>query len=292
MRTARTSIGVNIALSAFKLFAGIVANSAAMVADAIHSITDLVSTVIVIIGIRMAGKQPDKEHPYGHERFECVATLLLAALITVVGVGLGWAGVQTIIAGDFNEISVPGLLALIAAVVSIGAKEGLFWYVRAAAKKIDSSSLMADAWHSRADGLSSIGSFIGILGARMGFPILDPVAAIVICIFILKTALSIAKDAIGKMTDRSCSEETEEEMHQIIQAHGGVEKIDRLHTRMFGNRIYVDVDISVDGSVSLEDAHNIAQDVHDDIERQFSKVKHCMVHINPSAAGAGSVSTL
>jgi len=281
MRTARNSIGVNIALSAFKLFAGIFAQSAAMVADAVHSITDLISTVVVIIGIKMAGKQPDKEHPYGHERFECVATLVLAALITVVGAGIGWAGVQTIMSGDFNEISIPGVLALIAAIVSIGVKEVLFWYVRAAAKKIDSSGLMADAWHSRADGLSSIGSFIGILGARMGFPILDPVAAIIISLFILKTALSIAKDALGKMTDRACSDETEEEMRKVIEAHNGVEGIDRLNTRMFGNRIYVDVDICVDGTASLKEAHDTAESVHDAIERQFDKVKHCMVHVNP-----------
>ncbi|MCL2377910.1 MAG: cation diffusion facilitator family transporter [Defluviitaleaceae bacterium] len=282
MRTARNSIGVNIALSAFKLFAGIFAGSAAMVADAMHSITDLVSTLVVIIGIKMAGKQPDKEHPYGHERFECVATLILAALISVVGIGIGWAGVTAIISGDFNEISVPGVLALIAAVVSICVKEGLFWYVRAAAKKIDSSGLMADAWHSRVDGLSSIGSFIGILGARMGFPILDPVAAIVICLFILKTALGIAKDALGKMTDRACSDETEAQMRDVIMAHQGVEGIDRLNTRMFGNKIYVDVDICVDGRISLKEAHDTAQGVHDAIEQQFDKVKHCMVHVNPA----------
>ena len=281
MRTARNSIGANIALSAFKLFAGIFAQSAAMVADAMHSITDLISTVVVIIGIKMAGKKPDKEHPYGHERFECVATLVLAALITVVGAGIGWAGVQTIISGDFNELSVPGVLALIAAVVSIGVKEGLFWYVRAAAKKTDSSGLMADAWHSRVDGLSSIGSFIGILGARVGFPILDPVAAIVICLFILKTALSIARDALGKMTDRACSDETEAEMREVILSYDGVMGIDRLKTRMFGNKIYVDVDICMDGTVYLKEAHDTAENVHDAIERQFDKVKHCMVHVNP-----------
>ncbi|MCL2405262.1 MAG: cation diffusion facilitator family transporter [Defluviitaleaceae bacterium] len=281
MRTARNSIGVNIALAAFKLFAGIFAQSAAMVADAVHSITDLVSTVVVIIGIRMAGKKPDKEHPYGHERFECVATLVLAVLISIVGIGIGWAGIQAIIARDFGEITTPGVLALVAAVISIGVKEGLFWYVRGAAKKIDSSGLMADAWHSRADGLSSIGSFVGILGARLGFPILDPVAAIIICLFILKTALNIAKDALGKMTDRACSDETEQEMRELITAHDGVKGIDRLNTRMFGNRIYVDVDICVDGTLSLKEAHDTAEGVHDAIERQFSKVKHCMVHVNP-----------
>ena len=282
MRTARNSIAINIVLSAFKLFAGIFAHSAAMIADAVHSITDLVSTVVVIIGIRLAGKQPDKEHPYGHERFECVATLILAALITTVGVGIGWAGIQNIISGDYQNLSVPGVLALVAAVISIAVKEGVFWYVRAAAKKIDSSALMADAWHSRADGLSSIGSFIGILGARMGFPILDSLAAIIICAFILKTALSIAMDAIGKMTDKACNDEIVDAMHSVILKQKSVDGIDRLKTRMFGNKIYVDVDICVDGSISLNEAHDIAQEVHDVIEREFSQVKHCMVHVNPT----------
>jgi len=282
MGVARNSILINILLSAFKLFAGLVSQSAAMVSDAVHSITDLFSTLIAIVGIKLANKKPDKEHPYGHERFECVATLMLAALITIVGVGIGWSGLQTILAGEYYQIPVPGLLALVAAVVSIGVKEGVYWYVRAAAKKVDSSALMADAWHSRADGLSSIGSFIGILGARMGFPILDSVAAIVICLFILKTAFSITVDAIGKMTDKACDSETEDEMRKLILEQEFVSGIDEFKTRMFGNKIYVDVDISVEQSTTVKDAHDIAQHVHDAIERKFPKVKHCMVHVNPA----------
>ena len=282
MRVARNSIIVNVFLSAFKLFAGIFAQSAAMISDAVHSITDLVSTVVVIIGIKLANRKPDKSHPYGHERFESVATLVLAALIFTVGVGISWAGLQNILSGSYNEIPVPGLLALIAAAVSIGVKEAVYWYVRAAAKKIDSGALMADAWHSRADGLSSIGSFAGILGARMGFPVLDSVAAIIICLFILKTAAKIAMDAIGKMTDRACDDETTEKMRQVILAQESVMGIDLLRTRLFGNRIYVDVEINVLGSATLEEAHTIAQSVHDTIEAQFQKVKHCMVHVNPA----------
>jgi len=281
LRVARNSIIINIALSAFKLFAGIAGQSAAMISDAVHSITDLVGTVIAIIGIKLANKKPDKEHPYGHERFESVATLALAALITIVGVGIGWSGLQTILAGEYDGLGIPGVLALIAAVVSIGVKEAVFWYVRAAAKKVDSTALMADAWHSRADGLSSIGSFIGILGARMGFPVLDSVAAIVICTFILKTAISIAIDAIGKMTDRACDDETIEEMRTTILAQENVAGLDTLRTRIFGNKIYVDVEISVDELLSFKEAHNISHQVHDAIETQFPKVKHCKVHANP-----------
>ena len=281
MQVGRNSIIINIGLSAFKLFAGIFAQSAAMVSDAVHSITDLAGTLIAIIGIKLANKQPDKEHQYGHERFESVATLALAALITVVGVGIGWSGVQAILSGSFYELAIPGVLALIAAVASIIVKEAIFWYVRAAAKKIDSSALMADAWHSRIDGLSSIGSFIGILGARMGFPILDSVAAVIICVFILKTAADITLDAIGKMTDRACDDKTTEEMRNVILEQEHVDGIDSLRTRIFGNRIYVDVEIAIKSTLSFAEAHNISHQVHDAIERQFPKVKHCKVHANP-----------
>jgi len=281
MRVGRNSIIINIILSAFKLFAGIFAQSAAMVSDAVHSITDLVGTVIAIIGIKLANKKADKEHQYGHERFESVATLALSALIATVGIGIGWSGLQTVLAGDFHEIAIPGILALVAAVVSIIVKEAVYWYVRAAAKKIDSSALMADAWHSRVDGLSSIGSFVGILGARMGFPILDSVAAIIISLFILKTAVSIGLDAIGKMTDKACDDETVEEMYNVILTQESVDRIDVLRTRTFGNRIYVDVEISIDSTVSFVEAHTISHNVHDAIEKQFPKVKHCKVHANP-----------
>ena len=282
MQAGRNSIIANVFLSIFKLCAGIFGNSAAMVADAVHSITDLISTVVAIIGIKLAGKKPDKNHPYGHERFECVATLILATLISLVGVGIGWAGVQMIITGQYNEIGLPNLLALSAAVVSIGVKEAVYWYMRAVAKKIDSSALMADAIHSRADGLSSIGSLIGILGARVGFPILDSVAAIIICVFILKTAYGIFIDTIGRLTDRSCDDETLDKIRNVIIGQCDVLGIDQLKTRLAGNRIYVDVDISVNQSHTLNEAHAIAQCVHDVIESTFPKVKHCMVHVNPA----------
>jgi len=281
MATARNSIIVNIALAGFKLFAGFFAQSAAMVSDGVHSIADLISTVVVMVGIKLAGKKADEQHPYGHERFECVAALLLSALIFAVGAGIGWSGLQTILSGDFENLAVPGLLALIAALVSIVVKEGLYWYVRATAKKVDSGALMADAWHSRADGLSSIGSFVGILGARLGLPIMDAIAAIVICLFILKTAVEIARDAIGKMTDKACDADVVAQMREVILAQESVQGIDALRTRLFGNRIYVDVEISVDGTLDLHGAHEIARQVHDAMEQQFEKVKHCMVHVNP-----------
>ena len=281
MQVSRNSIIGNVILSAFKLFAGVFAHSAAMVSDSVHSLSDVFSTIIVMIGVKMANQKSDREHPYGHERFECVAAIVLAAILFATGIGIGWAGVQKAVAGNYGKAAVPGLLALVAAITSIIVKEAMYWYTRAAAKKTNSSALMADAWHHRSDAFSSIGSFLGIFGARLGFPILDPLASIVICLFILKAAFDIFRDAVGKMTDRACDEQTVAEMHEVILTQEEVEGIDQLKTRLFGDKIYVDVEIRVNGSFTLEAAHNRAQCVHDVIEEQFPKVKHCMVHVNP-----------
>ena len=187
MKISMVSIVGNILLSLFKALAGIVANSGAMISDAIHSASDVFSTIVVIIGIRLSGKESDKEHPYGHERMECVAAILLATILAATGLFIGWSAVEKITVQDDSALAVPGILALVAAVVSIAVKEAMFWYTRAGAKKIDSGALMADAWHHRSDALSSIGALVGIAGARMGYPILDAIASLVICIFYRKS---------------------------------------------------------------------------------------------------------
>ncbi|MGN0470284.1 MAG: cation diffusion facilitator family transporter [Acutalibacteraceae bacterium] len=281
MRVSVVSIIVNVALSLFKLIAGIFAASGAMISDAIHSASDVFSTFIVIIGVNISAKKADNEHQYGHERLECVASIILAVILAETGIGIGISGLDKIFAGNYESLEIPGLLALIAAVVSIAVKEWMFWYTRAAAKKINSGALMADAWHHRSDALSSIGAFIGILGARLGFPILDPVASVVICVFIVKAAFDIFKDAIDKMIDKSCDKETVDKIAAVIREQDGVEGIDDLKTRLFGTKIYVDVDISADGNITLTQAHQIAEDVHTSIEQTFPTVKHCMVHVNP-----------
>lgn len=275
------TILVNIALAAFKLAAGILGASAAMVSDAVHTLSDVFSTIVVVIGVKAAARAPDREHPYGHERFECVAAIILAVLLAATGFGIGYSGLESVIDGNYSAADTPGLIALIAALVSIAVKECMYWYTRAAAKRISSSALMADAWHHRSDALSSIGSLIGILGARLGFPMLDPLACIVICVFIVKAALNIFLDAVGKMTDKACDDETEERIRGLILNQEGVDGIDLLRTRMFGDRIYVDVEISVDGELTLGDSHEAAHRVHDAIEGEFPSVKHCMVHVNP-----------
>ena len=282
MRVSGVSITVNLVLSLFKLLAGILAHSGAMLSDAVHSASDVISTIVVIIGVKLSGKKSDAEHQYGHERLECVSAIILAGLLFATGVGIGMSGIKSILAGSKGQkIMEPGLLALIAAVVSIVTKEWMFWYTRAAAKKISSGALMADAWHHRSDALSSVGSFVGILGARLGCPIMDPIASVVICIFILKAAIDIFKDAIDRMVDHSCDEETEDKMRQAVPEVPGVKGVDVLQTRLFGSKIYVDLEISADGQQSLNDAHAIAERVHHMIENTFQDVKHCMVHVNP-----------
>ncbi len=281
MQVSWVSIGINVLLSAFKLFAGIFANSDAMVSDAVHSISDVFSTFIVMIGVKMSSKEADNIHPYGHERFECVAAIILAIILCLIGLSIGYSGIQKVIFRDNSELTVPGTIALVAAIVSIAVKEAMYWYTIKAAKRINSGALMADAWHHRSDALSSIGSFVGVFGARLGFPIMDPIASAVICLFIVKTSVSIFIDAIGKMTDKSCDESIIEEMKSLILAQEGVIGIDKIKTRLFGNSIYVDVEISANSEDSLSLAHEIAHRVHDVIEENFENVKHCMVHVNP-----------
>lgn len=283
MKVSVQTIAGNVILSAFKLFAGIFAHSAAMISDSVHSLSDVLSTFIVIAGVKMANRDADKDHPYGHERMECVAAIILAVILFAVGIGIGYEGVTKIVAGTSGELAVPGTLALVAAVVSIMVKEAMYWYTRAAANKINSSALMADAWHHRSDAFSSIGSFVGILGARLGLPILDPVACVVICIFIIKAAYDIFMDAIGKMTDKACDDAFVSELSAVILAQENVAGIDLMRTRLFGDRVYVDVEISADGSKPLNVVHIIAENVHDAIESNFPNVKHCMVHVNPCA---------
>ncbi len=281
MHVSTVSIIINVTLSLLKLIAGIVAKSGAMISDAVHSASDVFSTVIVMIGVTIADKQVDKEHPYGHERLECVASAILAFILAITGLGIGLAGAKKVFGGNYGELVVPGMLALIAAVLSIAVKEWMYWYTRGAAKKINSGALMADAWHHRSDALSSVGSFIGILGARMGFPILDPIASIIICLFIEKAAWDIFKDSIDKMVDKSCPDEVIEKMKGVILRNEELLAIDDIKTRLFGNKIYVDVEINMDPSKTLTEAHTIAEEVHLAIEREFPNVKHCMVHVNP-----------
>ena len=284
VNVSTVTIIINLVLAGFKFVAGFVAHSGAMISDAVHSASDVLATFIVILGVKLAGRDADRDHPYGHERLECVAALILGVILAATGFGIGLSGIRKITGGE--ELLIPGTLALIAAAVSIVVKEAMFWYTWLAAKKIDSSALKAEAWHHRSDALSSVGSFAGILGARLGFPALDPVARVVICLFILKAAWDILADALGKMTDHACPPALVQEMAESVLSQPGVLGLDTLNTRLFGDRVYVDVEIRADGDLPLKVTHATAQAVHDALEAQFPQVKHCMVHVNPAEESA------
>ena len=274
------SMATNVILTVAKFAAGVVAHSGAMISDAVHSASDIFSGLIVLIGVRISSKAPDDKHPYGHERFECVAALLLSGILALVGGTIGVNAVKDIIGGRVQEA--PGILALVAAVIAIVTKETLFWYTRGYAKKYRSTALHAEAWHQRSDALSSIGALIGIAGARMGVPVMEPIASLIIALFILRVAVRIFRDAIDQMVDHSASEETEAAFRETAMEQPGVQGVELLRTRMFGNRVYVDLEIAADPGLSLAAAHEIAERVHDAIEQTYPDVKHIMVHVNPA----------
>ena len=280
-RVSFVSIVGNVALAIFKMIAGIFANSGAMISDAVHSLSDVFSTIIVIIGVKISSKESDNSHRYGHERMECMASMALAIILFLTSIGIGYSGIEKIINGNYQGLSKFGILALIAAVVSIVAKELMYQYTMRNAKKINSSSLKADAWHHRSDALSSVASLIGIGGTMMGIKILDPIVSVIICVVIVKAAFDILKESVDKLVDKSCDNDTIMEMENIVRSIDGVLELDDIKTRLFGNKIFVDIEICADGNLTLYDAHKIAENVHDIIENNFKNVKHCMVHVNP-----------
>ena len=281
-KVSLVSMITNVILTTLKLAAGLIAHSGAMISDAVHSASDIFSGLIVMIGVRISSRAPDESHPYGHERFECVAALLLSGILALVGGTIGLNAIKDIVSGRAQSMEAPGLLALIAAAVSIVTKESLFWYTRGYAKRYRSTALHAEAWHQRSDALSSIGALIGIAGARMGVPVMEPIASVIIAAFILRVAVRIFKDATDQMVDHSCGEELETAFRTTALEVPGVRGVELLRTRMFGNRVYVDLEIGADPELTLAAAHGIAEQVHDAIEQTYPEVKHIMVHVNPA----------
>ncbi|MGN2368911.1 cation diffusion facilitator family transporter [Clostridium cagae] len=271
-----TIIG-NVILSIIKIGIGIVASSKAMIADGVHSLSDVFSTIGVIIGLKLSSKKADKEHPYGHEKFESLTSVFLGIMLVLVSLGIGFSGIKNLIYGNY---SIPGSLAIFAAVISIVSKEAMYWYTLKYAEKINSTSLKADAWHHRSDSFSSIGALIGIIGARMGFPMLDPAIALVISTIIIKVSYDILKQSINQLMDTSIGDNAIKKMNAAIHSIDGVKNIDNLKTRLHANKVYVDVEISVESDISVEEGHKIAMNVHNIIEEN-KDVKHCMVHVNP-----------
>jgi len=280
-RVSTAGIVGNCLLAAFKFAAGLLGHSSAMLSDAVHSTSDIVGGLIVIVGVRLAEKQPDKEHPYGHERLECIASILLAVILLLVGLSMGGSAAEAMVSGTYKSAVMPGRIALLAAGVSLVVKEAMFRYTVSRAKALGSGALRAEAWHHRSDALSSVGSLIGVAGARLGLAILDPAAGLVICLFILKSAWDIFREAMERMTDHSGGEELETAIRDCVGEFAPVRRIDLLQTREFGRKVYVDLEIGMDGALSLTEAHGTAEALHDALEQRFPQIKHVMIHVNP-----------
>lgn len=273
------SIILNCLLTLIKFISGVISKSSAMISDSVHSLSDVLSTFVVIIGVKIANKKADSDHPYGHERIECVSAIILSGMLFIIGALIGINEIKNVT--NSSNLVIPGVLALIASIISIISKEAMYQYTIRVSKKINSAALKADAWHHRSDALSSIGSFIGILGSRLGFKIFDPLASVIISLCIIKVSIDIFKDAIDKMVDKSCDKEVIDKVISVIEKNESVKNIDDIKTRQFGNKAYVDVEISVDENLLLKDAHKIAEEIHDSVENEINIVKHCMVHVNP-----------
>ena len=271
----------NIVLAGFKFLAGILGRSQAMISDAIHSSSDILGGLIVIAGARISEKAEDEDHPYGHERLEAAASILLAVILLITGLNVARSSGEKILTKAYETIAQPGRISLIAAVVSILVKEIMYQYTMASARHINSGSLKAEAWHHRSDALSSIGALAGIAGARLGFKMMDPLAGFVISLFIIKASADIFSESIEKMVDHRLNEELEEEIRTQVRGVENVRGIDLLRTREFGRKAYVDIEISMDGSMTLEESHKTAEKVHDLIEASYPQIKHVMVHVNP-----------
>lgn len=277
-RTILITVVMNIFLSLIKLLAGFIGHSTSMISDGVHSLSDVISSIGVFIGLRISQKPADIDHPYGHEKFEAVLSKILAFILFLTGLSIGYSAIETILSSSYI---IPKMMTIWAALLSIGVKEWMYHYTIRQAKKIESTALAADAWHHRSDSLSSIGALIGIIGARLGFPILDPLAALVITLIILKVAIEIFVEATNQVIDKAASPELVNEIIQQIQSVNGVLAIDSLKTRVHSNRIYVDLEISVEATLSLIEAHTIAEAVHYQLEQNIHKIKHCTVHVNP-----------
>lgn len=281
-KVAIVTIVVNLVLAVGKFLAGIFGHSTAMISDAVHSSSDVLSTLIVLVGARIAVKNEDKDHNYGHDKFESIASILLAMLLFATALALGWTGIKSIAdAAKGGEFVKPTLAALIAAIVSIVVKEGMYWYTIYYAKKLDSQALKADAWHHRSDAFSSVAGFVGILGAMLDVYVLEGIATVLIALLIIKVSYDIVKIVLRQLTDHAAPEELVGKIYKTINDDEDVKNVDLLKTRISGSIIYVEAEIAVDRELSIVEAHDIAQRVHDKIETTFEEVRHIVIHVNP-----------
>ncbi len=282
-KTTALTIAANVFLSMIKITAGTLGASISLVSDGWHSFTDAISTLFVFLGARISRKEDDATHPYGHERFEALLAFLMGLSLVALGVFISYQGILQgfTVLRDPTSVVVPSLWILGVAVFSIILNETLFWWAFTNGKKAQSTTLVADAWHHRFDALSSIGSVIGIGGALLGFPWLEPLAALFIGLMILKVAFNITLEAIRQLVDEAPDLDDMKAIEHSIHTIDGVQSIDDLKGRRHASKIYIDVEIGVNESLTLKAAHTIAEAVHHHIEASHPRVKHCMVHVNP-----------
>ena len=273
-------MAANLVLVAFKLAAGIIGRSSAMVADAAHSASDMLATFGVIVSFRISKRPADEDHPYGHGKAEPVAAKLVGAILIVAGLGIAIEAVRRIVARDFVR---PGLIALIAAVASIVVKEAMFQIAAATAKRIRSSALMAEAFHHRSDALSSVGTFAGILGGRLGLPILDPIAGLVVAVMIIWMGLKIIRASSDELMDAQTDPETINSVRVAATGVDGVCDVHSIAMRKYGGDSYVDLRIGVDPSISVVMGHEIAMQVESRIRSECPSVCGVLVHVDPES---------
>lgn len=277
---------VNIVLLVFKFIAGILGHSAAMIADAIHSLSDFLTDIIVIVFVRLSSKPADHDHDYGHGKYETLATSVIGMALAVVAVMLGWDGIEKIIyVMQGNQLESPGIIALWAAILSIVLKEWIFRATRKVAKEENSKALEANAWHHRSDALSSIGTAVGIGGAVMlgnNWAILDPIAAIVVCILIIVTAFKIIRQASGELLEESLPKDIEDRIEQIAYQDPLVSDIHKLHTRRIGNIIAIEMHLRMPSDVTLAESHIHANSIEKSLKQEFGNGTHIMLHIEPT----------
>ena len=276
---------VNFVLLTLKFVAGIVGHSSAMVADAVHSLSDFITDIVVIVFVRIAGKPQDESHDYGHGKFETLATAIIGAVLLFVGVGILVNSLKSIIA-VFNgvEIDSPSIWALVAAVVSIVSKEILYQYTVFKGKKLNSKAVIANAWHHRSDAFSSIGTLIGIGGAIFlgeKWRVLDPIAAFVVSIFIIKVSVELIKPCLDELLEKSLPKEVEDKILEIILSHPEVSSPHHLRTRRIGNNIAIEAHIRMDGKMSLKDAHDVTKRIEILLKEEFGPDTHIGIHMEP-----------
>ena len=278
---------VNVVLLLFKFVAGIVGHSAAMIADAVHSLSDFVTDIIVLVFVRISGKPTDKSHEYGHGKYETLATTLIGLALLIVAVGIVYSALTKIIAWVQDEpLKAPGLLALWAALLSIILKEAVFHYSMVQARKLNSQAVEANAWHHRSDALSSIGTAIGIGGAIFlgeRWTVLDPMAGIIVGIFIIKVAIDLLRNGIGDLMEHSLPDEVESEILQLAGSIPGVTEPHDLHTRRIGNHYAIELHILMDDDISLREAHNKSEEVENILREHYGKETHISVHVEPKS---------